>query len=227
MSDAPMSPENEDAALAGEFALRLLTADEEQAVRNRIATEPAFAELVRGWENRFSNIAEEVEEVAPDVALRKALLERVFDDAPTPSLWQRLGIWRWAGVAALVAGVAFILVPQQVTMVPDYLAEMVAEDGSVTVTASYFAESQDVLIEVTSGAAPEGRVLQVWGILERQAPVSLGVIPADGSGRFTVPEELKGKWAGLICAVSEEPPGGSPTGLPTGEVLATAELRQL
>jgi len=226
MTDAPLSPENEDAALAGEFALRLLTAEEERAVRERIATEPAFAALVREWENQFSTIAEEVDEVAPDVALRKALLARAFEE-PELSLWQRFGIWRWVAVAAVVVGAAILIAPLQISETPDYMAELVAEDGSIAVTASYFAESQDVLIEVTSGAAPEGRVLQVWGILERQAPVSLGVIPADGSGRFAVPAELKGKWAGLICAVSEEPPGGSPTGLPTGDVLATAELRQL
>jgi len=228
MTDASMSPNEDDTVLAGEYALRLLSPLEEISVRRRIAAEPAFAALVRGWQNEFSTIAEEeVEEVAPDIALRKTLMQRVFAEEPAPSIWEKLGIWQWAAMAAVVVGLAFFATSLLPTAAPDFIAEMAAEDGSVAVTASYFTESQDVVIELTGGAAPNGRALEVWGIVDGQAPVSLGVIPADGSGRFNVPEELEGKWAGMICAVSVEPLGGSPTGLPTGEVLATAELRRL
>ena len=227
MTEAPLTPEEEDIALAGEYVLGLLPADEVRKVQNKISTDTRFAQLVTGWEAHFTEMADEIEAVAPRAALKKALISKVFPE-PQPSLWERLGFWRWlAPIAIVIGAVAFVMQPDRVLQTPNYMAELIASDGSVTVTASYFKETQDVLVEITDGAAPNGRVLQVWGILERQAPVPIGVIPANGSGRFAVPEELKGKFAGLICAISEEPPGGSPTGLPTGEVLATAELRQL
>ncbi len=229
MTDAPLTPEQEDVALAAEYVLRLLDPEEERAVQERMTTDPSFAGLVNGWLAEFTIMSDEVEGVAPDRSLRASLLKRAFPDTVQQStLWERLGLWRWGAVIAVIAGLAvFLVLPSTPIAPPDYFAEIVSEDGSLTVEASYFRETQDILVEVTAGSAPEGRVLQLWGIAERQAPVPIGVILADGTTRLDAPDALKGKWAGLICAVSEEPPGGSPTGLPTGQILATAELRQL
>jgi anti-sigma-K factor RskA len=42
-----------------------------------------------------------------------------------------------------------------------------------------------------------------------------------------LPEALRGTVAGLVLAVSDEPPGGSPTGAPTGAVLAVGQVSAL
>ena len=47
--DAPLTPEQQDDALAAELALGLLEGDEAQAAVTRLSDDPAFAQLVRGW----------------------------------------------------------------------------------------------------------------------------------------------------------------------------------
>ena len=184
MSDTPLSPEEDDVALAGEFALRLLSGDEEKQAMERAKTDPKFAALVANWESQLSQLADQIEDVPPRQVLKSELMKRAFGETP-PSFWDRYRILLSGVVAASAIAVA-VLVGTQLFPAeqPTYVAEIMAEDGSIAVTASYFRESKDVLVEVTAGAAPEGRVLQVWGILERQAPVPIGVIPATGKGRF-------------------------------------------
>jgi anti-sigma-K factor RskA len=71
------------------------------------------------------------------------------------------------------------------------------------------------------------RVLELWSVPPEGAPRSLGLISASGSTvlkRERLPATLlKGGTAAL--AVSVEPPGGSPTGAPTGPVVFAGKLQ--
>lgn len=68
----------------------------------------------------------------------------------------------------------------------------------------------------------KARSLELWLLDSHGKPHSLGLLPVTGSRSFdmplpAIPAEEMG--AALTLAVSEEPRGGSPTGLPTGKVL--------
>jgi anti-sigma-K factor RskA len=71
------------------------------------------------------------------------------------------------------------------------------------------------------------RVLELWSVPPQGAPRSLGLISASGTtvlSRAKLPATLlKGGTAAL--AVSVEPPGGSPTGAPTGPVVFAGKLQ--
>lgn len=70
--------------------------------------------------------------------------------------------------------------------------------------------------------APEGRVYEMWVVGGgRAAPVSLGLLAEGGDLPL---DALAGPTDGSVLAVSVEPPGGSPTGAPTGDVVFTGEL---
>jgi len=59
-------------------------------------------------------------------------------------------------------------------------------------------------------------------------PQSLGLLPANGAIRLTIPDDLQAlASANSVFAVSLEPPGGSPTGLPTGPVVAQGVLADI
>ena len=78
------------------------------------------------------------------------------------------------------------------------------------------------------GNARPGRTLELWLIKAGAAqPVSLGVLTAEETSRFTLPEQLASGFAQAVLAISDEPAGGSPTGLPTGAVLATGKITKL
>jgi anti-sigma-K factor RskA len=65
------------------------------------------------------------------------------------------------------------------------------------------------------------RVLELWAAAGKNPPRSLGLISASGATvvrRASLPQGTD------HLAVSLEPPGGSPTGAPTGPVLYVGQL---
>jgi len=71
---------------------------------------------------------------------------------------------------------------------------------------------------------PAGHSAQLWAIRGTDAPRSVGVMPA-GPAQLTVPAAVRPVLtAETVLAISIEPAGGSPTGLPTGPVVATGKL---
>jgi anti-sigma-K factor RskA len=77
------------------------------------------------------------------------------------------------------------------------------------------------------GAAKEqpGKSYELWMLPEGGNPVSLGVLPQQGEQTLALSDAALAALArSSALAVSLEPAGGSPTGLPTGPVLYTAPL---
>ncbi len=232
MSD-PTDPDRDDAALAAEFALHLLEPGERAAFEERLAVEPHLQALVRQWDADFAGLAAEVPPVAPPRRLKKAIDKRLHGPGIGPDgtpLWMRWRVGIGAALLALLVGLA-VLFGDVLAPVPDgpvYRAELAAEDRALVVLASLDAATGVLAVDHVQGAPPPGRVLELWLIAEgAAAPVSLGVFADEGATRLTVPAALRPQFEGGTLAVSDEPPGGSPTGTPTGSVLATGAVTRL
>ena len=78
----------------------------------------------------------------------------------------------------------------------------------------------------SSGGARPGRALELWLIEGDDPPVSLGVLPDTEATVLQVDAAVAAALPGGVLAVSDEPPGGSPTGQPTGDVLATGQVEE-
>lgn len=220
----------DDNALAAEYAMGLLEGAEARAARARTLSDPAFAAEVAFWQERLAVLADEVEDIAPSPRAKSALTERLFGDATTRT--RGLGFWKGLSGLAAVAAAAFAFIafiPEDVAGPPALFVSEIASDASdLRVLAVVDATAHSVRLTRTAGAAASGRVLELWGIPgDGTGPVSFGVIPETETAEFTVPDALLGKADGLTLAISDEPPGGSPTGQPTGEVLATGPLTRL
>lgn len=219
--------QSDDAALAGEYVLRLLDAAEHRAFEARLREDAALRALVRDWEAGLAPLAADVAPVAPPARIKADLTQRLFP-APAPATG---GLWRWitGGVlaAGLVAG-AVLLSPNLRPLLipgPALTASIAAEDGSLVVVARFDTVRNTLEIDRQTGTARPGRVLELWLIAEgATAPVSLGVLPAEPTTRIALPEDLAARMAGALLAISDEPPGGSPTGAPTGDVLAAGPV---
>jgi anti-sigma-K factor RskA len=75
-------------------------------------------------------------------------------------------------------------------------------------------------------ARPAGRDYELWALPKGGNPVSLGVLPAEGTATRALTLIQKAALANSSqLAVSIEPPGGSPTGQPTGDIVFMAPLR--
>lgn len=221
---------NDDVVLAGEYTLSLLSDDEAAAFEARLASEPELRRICAIWAEEFSGFADEVEPVTPPDDVMTRVEMRLFGDSAAerrPSLWQRFGL---SGLAVAVLAVLLFMssefldqgpVPPEA---PSYTAEIAAEDRSLVIEAAYDSENAELYLERLSGEAAPGRSLELWLIAGENAPVSLGVLPEDDRAVFTLTPELQNALSGGVLAISDEPAGGSPTGAPTGAVLATGAI---
>ena len=110
-----------------------------------------------------------------------------------------------------------------VTVQPFTLA---AEGSDVRYLAVYDAERGEVALRHLSGDRASGRDFELWLIEGSAAPVSIGLIPAGSTVRLPVTPKAK-LGSGDVLAVSVEPAGGSPTGQPTGPVVALGDLTSI
>ena len=216
-----------DMLLAAEFALGVLQGAERAAFAQRMAQDPALAAEVRGWEEEFANFSNEVAAVAPPKSVQQGLETRLFGQIEKPSLWNSLNLWRGLAIASLAAVIAvgawnFRSPPEQKGEA--LVAQVAGEANSVKLVAFYDDIKNELRLNRTEGTAAEGRSFELWLIAGTDAPVSLGVLPAANTVRLAVPEPLRAKFKGGVLAISDEPAGGSPTGAPTGAVLATGQL---
>lgn len=212
MADAPDTYTDDD--LAAEYVLGVLDADMREAAQTRIAQDAAFARLVSDWEARLSGLNDAYEPVEPPRAVKSAIDARLFPAPPKRRPWAKLSGLFAGGLAALV-GLFFLLAPaapelgaQLQADGSDYLLEVEVTDGRLTAA-------------LLSGAVPDGQTLEFWQIIGEAAPVSLGTLDSDALQHGTAYAE------GHIVAVSLEPAGGSPTGAPTGPVVALGVLEKI
>ncbi|MFY3260668.1 anti-sigma factor domain-containing protein [Achromobacter xylosoxidans] len=70
-------------------------------------------------------------------------------------------------------------------------------------------------------ALADGRALELWAISPGQAPRSLGLL-APGAITFITPRQPPRQ--GDTVAVSLEPPGGAPQGVPTGPIVLSGKV---
>ncbi|ESX99989.1 anti-sigma factor [Mesorhizobium sp. RSR380A] len=225
-----------DDLLAAEYVLGVLPADERQIASGRIDAETGFARLVDSWEVNLSPMAAAYAEVEPPATIKPAIDRRLFSStaasttAPSGSLWSSLSFWRGLTAAALAALVLYVAVPyvRSPVVVPQerLVASLAAEGSDVKYLVVYDASRRDVGLSLVSGERAAGKDFELWMIEGKNAPVSMGVIPAGQVAHIPVTPAVQQKLAqGAVLAVSVEPTGGSTTGQPTGPVVAAGDLK--
>lgn len=224
----------EDVVLAAEYALGVLQGPERQAFAKRLAEEPILAAELRRWDESLISLADGIAPAAPPSKLWKEIDNRLFAQqkmATKPSLWDSLAFWRGIAVASFAGVVALGLwnlrsLPEG----PDasvIIAQVASAEAKLKLAVRYDADSGELRLNRIEGTPATGRSHELWLIAGTDAPVSLGVLPVTSSHQIKLPEALRVKLLGSVLAVSDEPQGGSPTGAPTGAVLATGELTKV
>ncbi|OHV70837.1 anti-sigma factor [Mesorhizobium sp. LCM 4577] len=225
-----------DDLLAAEYVLGVLPADERQIASRRIDTETALARLVDAWEVHFAPMAAAYAAVEPPASVKAAIDRRLFassastSGAPSGSLWTSLAFWRGLAAAAIAALAVYVALPYVNPPVrpPEtrLVASLAADNSNVKYLAVYDAARHEVGLSLVSGERGAGKDFELWMIEGKNAPVSMGVIPAGQTARMPVAPAVQQKLAqGAVLAVSLEPSGGSPTGQPTGPVVAAGDLK--
>lgn len=222
-------------ALAAQYAAGTLRGAARRRFEALLPGHPALRSAVAEWQERLMPMTAVLAPEPPPPRIWPAIERRLWP-APTAEAvpwWRRLGVWRGLSAGASVAALALAVV---LAVPPDAQAPIVVvlqgtgADGQPQ--SSFVASlSGDGRALVTRPLQPvaltANQVLELWSVPPEGSPRSLGLIAADGltvvPARRLPDSLLKGGTAAL--AVSLEPPGGSPTGVPTGPVLYAGKLQ--
>ena len=222
---------------AAEYVLGVLAPEERRAAEFRIASEPRFAAEVAFWEARLGGLAEAVPAIAPPATVWDGIEARLSASLKVPAerggIWQSLAFWRTfalastALAAASLAGLVYLA--QVPSLGPPLLATLNAESGQASFVAAVNKGGDSLtIVPAALLSGDQQKAFELWLIPPGDKPHSLGLIDPTKPVRITVPETLLPQVnRDAVLAVSIEPPGGSPTGQPTGPVIANGKLANL
>lgn len=214
-------------ALVAEYVLGLLSAAEHTRIGRLIEDDQALRAERDFWVSRLGAMNDEFAPTPPPAHIYGAIEARVFGAAAKPvSWWESLLVWRSIATGALalaVAAVGFnLLEPRQdVGALTTQLVAALEEEGSNVKFVALYDGSGNVRLTALSGEAVPDKDFELWAIQGGNNPVSMGVVPVNARSSVAVPAAvLSGLGDGSVLAITLEPKGGSPTGDPTGPIVA-------
>lgn len=231
----PLDPRDEADLRAAELALGLLSGDERREAERLRRLDPAFEESVDRWNGRWAPLLSGIAPVEPPSSVWSGIegdLARMTRSASpraadarrdvVPAFWRPFALGASAFFAASLACIAILSIPEPE---PRPMTASIVGEGSVPLYTAvvYPGRAGATLIPVTTAAAP-GHSHELWIIAPGDTPHSLGVLKS-GTLRIEIAPDLLSK--GGVLAISLEPIGGSPTGQPTGPVVAKGELSRI
>ena len=237
---APPRDEERDLR-AAEYVLGLLDAREMREARVLAATDPEFAEAVALWENRLAPLLDEVPGIEP-AADMWSRIERAIPAGPAGDenvvrFGRSLRRWRAfaGGMTAIAASLALLVGYQALReapipvpaaqSAPVLVASLSSEQANTSLSVAYEPRRSSLLVTPGRLTGAPGHDHELWIIPAGGSPVSLGLVRAGAPARIQVPARLAPHFrTRSTIALSVEPVGGSPTGQPTGPVVAAGEL---
>ena len=187
---------------------------------------PQVGAIVKAWEDRLAGLEPRLESVAPPATVWRGIEDRLR--------LRKLGrgpAMRWVALAAslVIAAMVYLFFLSGGPVLRPLLATQQASIGDAQTiywTVELLGDNEKIRATVRGRHALEaGKALELWVLPAQGNPVSLGLLPASGAQLRDLTAAQRTALAGAKqLAVSLEPAGGSPTGLPTGPVLHVAPL---
>ena len=216
-----------DEVIAGEYVLGVLSAEDRRKVEARMATDGDFAAMVLRWRNNlaaFDTAHDTIAQVRALPAAEHRAFEVQAGAGDTIGLWNSLSFWRSLAIASLAA--VTVLVISLAGLFGGsggrlLVAELTGQDNAMGFVARFDVGSGQLRLTPVAASGNEEKSLEFWLLRGNDPAVSLGLLPQSGEGEFRVPPAMRTKITeGSTLAISLEPRGGSPTGSPSGPVLA-------
>lgn len=243
---------DDDDIRSAEYALGLLDASERREIEAAMGRDAHIAQRVAWWQQQFAPLVEDIAETAPPahvwpkiraelgfVATARAAVATQKPHRAARRIhvrwWDDVRLWRWVGIGASVVAASLATVvatdllrePQPAAVAGGYLVANLAPGGGVarwTATVD-MKGSRVVLVPASTGELATDRSSELWLIPSGAKPIALGIIAADRPTTIKLSGDVLARMAPqAVLAVSVEPPGGSPSGQPTGPVVATGKV---
>ncbi len=231
-------------ALCSQYVLGTLQGPARRRFEHLLPADGALRTELHWWEERLAQLALRLKPLPPRETVWLGLQRQIARGQPTAiGVAKRSGpdvVRPWQGLAWIAMAASVVLAtalflgpeapsPTQIAVVPagpTYVAMLQPKEQpsawQVTVQPKAGRMKVKVLQPYPTDAQHD---VELW-VIAGGKPVSVGVIPRSGETTFAWPKDVPFAEK-LVLAVSFEPAGGSPTGQPTGPVLATGEIRQI
>jgi anti-sigma-K factor RskA len=236
----PPEKRDDDVVAAAEYALGLTTAPDRGRVAERAARDEDFAREVAYWQWQAALMARDTESAVPPERVWRAVQERIAgarnrdENASVISMVpprRPSGVWRWATMAASGIAAAAVIALTVVLTSPEpepLIATLQSQQGLDFVLVVQ-PDRNRIVARAIGNEDSQGRVPELWLLAPADKPIGIGVI---GHGEQGTPLTIPARYAdqiraGARFAISLEPQGGSPTGAPTGPVIASGQLSRL
>jgi anti-sigma-K factor RskA len=185
---------------------------------------PQVGALVKAWEERLAGLEPQLAPVAPPVTVWHGIENKL----ELRRLNRRPAV-RWMAIAASL--IFFVAVGVFITRPPAQppltaLSSLQTDPQTIYWRVEVLGDSRELNLHVhLVHDLPPGKSHELWALPEGGgAPVSLGLLPHTGDHHRVLNDAQRAALASSKqIAVSLEPKGGSPTGVPT-EVLFAAPL---
>jgi anti-sigma-K factor RskA len=223
-------------SLAAEFALGTLEGEPRARAERWFETDPAFQMIVLDWQDRLAGLNQDLAPQPASESLWPRIAAGLSKPAPTkqeasqsnarahaPSFWENLALWRFAGLsgafASLALAIGLAVMAMRPIATPILVAVLNTSDGKAAAVVNAYANGEVVLIPLDNIEVPQGRIIEVWTLQSReQGPVSIGRTDRARKLKLDL-RTLARPDINHLFELTLEPPGGSPTGRPTGPIL--------
>ncbi len=244
MAEDRMSTGEERDLLAAEYALGVLDGDALAEAQREAARDPDFAALVEAWNERLAPMLDELPPVEPGSEVWTRIRAAIEEPAKRPvelgAVRRRLNLWKGysAAVTALAASLLLVIglrtaeppaapAPAPAARQPMMVATLALETGPVSLTAAYDPASNNLVVAPAALSPVAGHDHELWIVPEDGRPRSLGLVRPIGPRRVALPALPLRLVETATIALSAEPAGGSPTGQPTGPIVASGKFSRV
>jgi len=230
-------------AVAAEYALGTLQGPARRRFERSLKDDPKLRHSVAIWQARLAPLDALVEPVVPPARVWRTIQARIEigskrrASSQPRSFWANLRFWRGLAIASTAAALALAVSLVSITppaRTPEMMVVVMSDDKSApAMTVSWPMRRKgaaNLRIHVIGHPdMPDGTAWELWMLPGGdQKPVSLGLIGTEPNQELAIPQQLtpmiNNAWG---LAMSVEPKGGSPTGLPTGPVIFKGQSTKL
>jgi anti-sigma-K factor RskA len=240
--DDQLSPPERD-ALAGEYVLGLLDEAEFAAAERRLDTDRDFAASVERWRLHFFALDATATPLVPSPSLWSQI-EASLTMAMAPARaapasasattrfadwWNSLFVWRGAAFAGALAtvllAVGLVGALDRAKRQPLMVAVLLTDSNVAAAVVNTFADGRVEMLPLQSIDVPAGKALEIWTLWDRAVgPRSVGLIDRARSTPLRLDNLPLGR--DQLFEITLEPASGSPTGRPTGPIIAKGTTSQ-
>jgi anti-sigma-K factor RskA len=206
--------------LAAEYVLGTLRGSARRRFERWRSDSPLIETRCRWWEDQLMGLARNVPPVEPPARIWSGIEQRLALARAPRARWMRpLAIA--AGIVLVAALAALWYWPGGPFARPSAVANIAPAGAAPVWHVEVFTRAARLVARAERAPpAAAGRDYELWALPAGGNPVSLGLLPRTGQVRRALSTRQQQALAGSMrVAVSIEPVGGSPTGLPTTVVF--------